>query len=369
MSITDNAVYVDGRRTDNPPSLELTFETMEERGGIGWIDLLQPTPDEIRAVGRELELHDLVVEDAISAHQRSKLERYDDVLFLVLHPARYLDEPEQVEFGELHVVVGPHFVVTIRRCAKPDVSAIRHTLEANPEMLRRGPLGILHALMDRVVDDYSPVIAGLQNDIDEIEDQLFSRNPEVSQRIYELIREVVEFQRAVRPVAEMVHSLEVGAAFDAVQDAPRGHRRQAFVSALRGLREGDPAGGGGGVDVELERQFRDVRDHAIAVSERADEFRGILDNALTVHATLVAQQQNEEMERMTAASLKQAEAAKKISSWAAIFFAPTLVAGIYGMNFHHMPELHWVWGYPFALGLMVVAAFVLYRIFKRVDWL
>ncbi|WP_425955840.1 magnesium and cobalt transport protein CorA [Xylanimonas sp. McL0601] len=350
MSITDNAVYVDGHRADSPPSLELTLETMQACGGIGWIDLLQPSPEEIRAVANELGLHELAVEDAVNAHQRSKLERYDDVLFVVLHPARYLDGPEQVEFSELHVFVGPTFVVSVRRSEFPHVSPVRKALEARPDLLRLGPLAILHALLDRVVDEYQPVVAGLENDIDEIEDQLFSRDPAVSRRIYELAREVMTFQRATRPLVAIARTLESGRAFE---DSPGA-----------GAATGD-----GGLDVELQRALRDVLDHAIRYADRGDEFRALLDNALTVHATLVAQEQNEEVRHMTEASLKQAEAAKKISSWAAIFFAPTLVAGIYGMNFRHIPELGWFWGYPFALGLMVVAAFVLYRVFKRVDWL
>ncbi|QAY69333.1 magnesium and cobalt transport protein CorA [Xylanimonas protaetiae] len=353
MSITDNAVYVDGHRTDNPPSLELTLETMQACDGIGWIDLLQPSAAEIRAVADELGLHELAVDDAVNAHQRSKLERYDDVLFVVLHPARYLDSPEQVEFSELHVFVGPRFVVSVRRDEFPHVSPVRRALEARPDRLRLGPLAILHALLDRVVDEYAPVVAGLENDIDEIEDQLFSRDPEVSRRMYELSREVIRLQRATRPLVQIVRTLETGRVFDLAPGAG------AAVTE----------DGGAGMDVELERAFRDVLDHAIRYAERADEFRAVLDNALTVHATLVAQEQNEEVRHMTEASLKQAEAAKKISSWAAIFFAPTLVAGIYGMNFTHMPELHWLFGYPFALLLMVVAAFGLYSIFKRVDWL
>ena len=350
MSITDNAVYVDGRRADNPPSLELTLETMQACGGIGWIDLLQPSPDEIRAVAEELGLHPLAVDDAVNAHQRSKLERYDDVLFLVMHPARYLDGPEQVEFSELHVFVGPSFVVSVRRSEFPHVSPVRKALEARPDLLRLGPLAILHALLDRVVDEYEPVVAGLENDIDEIEDQLFTRDPQVSRRIYELSREVMTFQRATRPLVAIAQALESGRAFEETPGS--------------GLAWEDRA-----IHVELQRALRDVVDHAIRYADRADEFRSVLENALTLHATLVAQEQNEEMRHMTEASLKQAEAAKKISSWAAIFFAPTLVAGIYGMNFHNIPELTWRWGYPYALGLMVVLAFVLYRIFKRVDWL
>lgn len=352
MSITDNAVYVDGHRQSNPPSLELTLETMEACDGIGWIDLLQPSAAEIRAVADELRLHELAVDDAVNAHQRSKLERYDDVLFVVLHPGRYLDEPEEVEFSELHLFVGPRFVVSVRRDEFPHVSPVRRALEARPDRLRLGPLAILHALLDRVVDEYAPVVAGLENDIDEIEDQLFSRDQAVSRRIYELSREVITLQRATRPLVQIVRTLETGRVFEAAPGA-------GAVS------DDDDSG----LDLELQRAFRDVLDHAIRYAERADEFRAILDNALTVHATLVGQEQNEEMRRLSEVSLKQAEAAKKISSWAAIFFAPTLVAGIYGMNFHHMPELSWLFGYPFALLLMAAAAYLLWRVFRRVDWL
>jgi magnesium transporter len=352
VSITDNAVYVDGHRTANPVTFELTLETLRERGGVGWIDLEDPSPEEVRSVARELELHPLAVDDAVNAHQRSKLERYDDVLFVVLHPARYLDVTEEVEFGELHVFVGPDFVVTIRRAPYPDIAHLRNRLEATPDLLRRGPLAILHGLLDDVVDGYAPVIAGLENDIDEIQDQLFSREPKVSQRIYELAREVIAFQRAVRPVVGMVRALETGTAFDAAPAA-------SIVAGTDGAAH----------DVELQRHLRDVLDHTIRVAERADEFRSLLDNALTVHATLVGQEQNDEMRRLSEVSVRQAEAAKKISSWAAIFFAPTLIAGIYGMNFHHMPELRWLFGYPFALVLMVVTGFVLYRVFRHVDWL
>jgi magnesium transporter len=208
---------------------------------------------------------------------------------------------------------------------------------------------VVHALLDDVVDGYAAVVAGLENDIDEVEDQLFNRNPDVSRRIYDLSREVIAFQRAIRSIQQIVEKIATGTVFD---EAP-----------------GAGASGRIELSVEIERAFRDVQDHAIRYAERAAEFRAVLGNALTVHSTLVAQEQNEEMQRMTEVSVKQAEAAKKISSWAAVFLAPTLVAGIYGMNFDRMPELHWVFGYPFALAVMAAAAFGLYAVFKRVDWL
>ncbi|MBD7949768.1 MULTISPECIES: magnesium and cobalt transport protein CorA [Oerskovia] len=338
MGIVDNAVYVDGRRTANPSSLDETFETLRERHGLAWIGLYRPSEAEIRAVADEFSLHHLAVDDAIAAHQRPKLERYDDNLFVVLRPARYLDAEERVEFGELHVFVGPDYVVTVRHAESPDVAAVRRRLEATPELLRRGPEAILYAVLDQVVDEYAPVVAGLQNDIDEIEDQLFSGDPAVSRRIYELSREVIAFQRATHPVVGILQALE------------RGSEKY-------------------GVDIELQRNLRDVLDHSLRLAEQADSFRLLLQNALMVQATLVAQHQNEEMRRLSETSLAQGEEVKKISSWAAILFAPTLVGTIYGMNFARMPELDWVYGYPLAILAMVAMGFTLYAIFKRHRWL
>ena len=338
MGIVDTAVYVDGRRTANPSSLDETFETMRERHGLAWVGLYRPSEAEIRAVAEELSLHHLAVDDAIAAHQRPKLERYDDNLFVVLRPARYLDAEERVEFGELHVFVGPDFVVTVRHAESPDVGAVRRRLESTPELLRLGPEAILYAVLDQVVDEYAPVVAGLQNDIDEIEDQLFSGDPAVSRRIYELSREVIAFQRATHPVVGILQSLE------------RGSEKY-------------------GVDIELQRNLRDVLDHSLRLAEQADSFRVLLQNALMVQATLVAQHQNEEMRRLSETSLAQGEEVKKISSWAAILFAPTLVGTIYGMNFERMPELGWGLGYPAAVAAMVAMGFALYLIFKRHKWL
>ena len=338
MALRDNAVYVGGKRTADPQSLDETFECMRDRRGMAWIGLYRPDKTEILAVAKEFELHPLAVEDAVTAHQRPKLERYDNVLFTVLRPARYLDDVERVEFGEVHIFTGPDFVVTIRQAESPDLAKVRERLERSPDLLCLGPEAVLYAILDQVVDEYAPVVAGLENDIDEIEDQLFQGDPAVSRRIYELSREVIEFQRATHPLLSILAALEGG--FDKYD-----------------------------VDVELQRALRDVKDHAIRVVERADSFRTLLQNALTVQATLVGQAQNEEMQAMTAMSIAQNEEVKKISAWAAIFFAPTFVASLYGMNFHHMPELSWEWGYPFALALMVLLAFVLFRVFKRRGWL
>jgi magnesium transporter len=211
-------------------------------------------------------------------------------------------------------------------------------MQDTPDLLALGPEAVLYAILDEVVDEYEPVVAGLQNDIDEIENDLFGGQPQVSRRIYALSREVIEFQRATQPLGDMIESLRLG--FEKYH-----------------------------VDVELHRHLRDVLDHTVRVVERGDAFRQLLQNALTVHATLVGQRQNDEMRHLTETSLAQSEEVKKISSWAAILFAPTLVGTIYGMNFRNMPELHWEFGYPFALGLMVAMGFALYTAFKKRNWL
>jgi magnesium transporter len=216
---------------------------------------------------------------------------------------------------------------------------VRKRLEHAPELLALGPLAIMYAVLDQVVDEYSPVVSGLENDIDEIEDQLFTEDSNVSRRIYELSREVIAFQRATQPLVGILATL-----------------RERIGS-------GDPR------TLELHRDLRDVEDHVVTLVERVDGFRALLQNALMVHATLVAQRQNDETKALTEASLRQADQAKRISSWAAILFAPTLVASIYGMNFKYMPELNWPFGYPLAVALMLVLAFVLYSVFKAKSWL
>ena len=338
MALIDNAVYVGGRRTPDPANLDETFTLMRERDGMAWIGLYRPDDDEIRRVAGEFSLHPLAVDDALAGHQRAKLERYGDTLFVVLRPARYLDDVEEVEFGELHVFVGPDFVVTIRHAESPNLARVRRRLENAPELLGTGPEAVLYAILDEVVDEYAPVIAGLENDIDEIEDQLFAGDEGVSLRIYKLLREVINFQRATQPLVLMLQNLL------------RGSDKYA-------------------VGLELQRSLRDVLDHVLRIVDRAGAFRAILENALTVQSALVAQRQNEEMKRLTEQSVSQAEDMKRISSWAAILFAPTLIGGIYGMNFDVMPELHWAWGYPFAIGLMAALGVGLYVVFKKRHWL
>ncbi|MGH3387385.1 MAG: magnesium and cobalt transport protein CorA [Actinomadura sp.] len=339
QSVVDNAVYRDGKRSTSPATLADTFGRLRDQiGCMAWIGLYRPAEAQLQSLAEEFGLHELALEDAIVAHQRPKLERYGDTLFVVLRAARYLDATEEVDFGELHVFVGRDFVLTVRHSEAPDLAEVRQRLEDDVELLRRGPEAVLYAILDTVVDGYAPVIAGLQNDIDEIETEVFRGDPAVSRRIYKLSREVIEFQRATQPLLAMLDGLTAG--FDKY-----------------------------GTDEELQRYLRDVADHATTVTERVDGFRQMLQDILTVNATLVSQAQNEEMKLLTQASFAQNEEVKKISAWAAILFAPTLIGTIYGMNFAHMPELRWFAGYPFALALMAVVCLTLYVVFKHRDWL
>src|SRR6478736_5665969 len=325
MTLVDAAVYRDGRRVSGGTAVEVLTEA-RANGGMAWVGLYRPNAEEMRAIADVLDLHPLAVEDTLVGHQRAKLERYGDMTFLVLQPARYMDENETVEFGEVHVFVGPGYVITVRHAENPDLSTVRHTLEARPEILSLGPYAVVWAVCDDIIDQYLPVVAGVENDVDEIEDELFSRQ-----------REVVDLQHATTPLVDM---------FD---------RLQKIVMEVTGASEA-PA-------------FRDVDDHARRVVDKVDSCRATLDSALTVHATMVEQENNEAMRRMAELGLKQNDQVKKVSGWAAILFAPTLVGTIYGMNFVHMPELEWVFGYPMALGLMVATSVTLYAVFKRRGWL
>ncbi|WP_205544015.1 magnesium/cobalt transporter CorA [Rubrobacter indicoceani] len=337
--LTNNAVYVEGRKSAEPDSLRSTYEIIRRNhAGVAWIGLYKPTDREFASVAEEFGLHELAVEDAIKAHQRPKLERYGDTLFVVLRPARYVDAEEDVKFSEIHIFVGENFVVTVRHGESPDTADLKQRLEERPDLLVHGPEAILYALLDQVVDRYRPVVEGLENDIDEIEAEVFSGNPNASRRIYELSREVIEFQRATKPLVGMLDGLTAG--FEKY-----------------------------GIDQELQRYLRDVQDHVLQVVEQVEGFRQILQNILSVNLTLVSVQQNEEVKGLTEVSIKQNDEVKKISAWAAILFAPTAIAGVYGMNFDDMPELHWSLGYPFALGLMFLVCMTLFFIFKNRGWL
>lgn len=338
-TMIDNAVYRDGLRIATPDTTAETARVLRDAPDVmGWIGLYQPESSDLESLAEEFGLHELALEDAIQAHQRPKIERYDDTLFVVLRAARYLDVPEEIEFGELHVFVGPRFVLTVRHGGSPDLSRVRGRMEDDPEMLARGPEAVLYAILDAVVDGYAPVLAGLAHDIDEIEDEVFIGDTEVAQRIYELSQEVVEFQRAVKPLRPILAGLAAGSAKYQVGE-------------------------------ELQEYLRDVADHTTDAADRLEGFRLTLRDILSLNATLVAQRQNEEMQKLAEASNDQNEEVKKISAWAGILFAPTLVSSLYGMNFAHMPELQWQFGYAFAVVLMFVSSLVMWLIFRRKGWI
>lgn len=337
-SMVDAGIYVAGQRVASPKTVAETATALREtKGAMAWIGLFRPSEAQLRPVAEEFGLHELAVEDAIVAHQRPKLERYGDTLFAVLRAATYLDKEEEVEFGEIHCFLGPDFVITVRHSRTPDLGVVRHRMEAIPELLALGPEAVLYAILDSVVDGFAPVVAGLDKDIDEIEAEVFRGDPRVSRRIYELSGEVIEFQRSTRPLHGMLEALVAG--FEKY-----------------------------GTNEELQRYLRDVADHATTVTERVIGFRQMLSDILAVNATLVNQAQNEEVKRLTEASFAQNEEVKRISAWAAIIFAPTLIAAVYGMNFD-MPEYHWALGYPYALVLMGVVSVGLWFIFRRRGWL
>ena len=349
--IVANAIYVDGRRAVEPTSLQETYEACREQHGLAWIGLYEPTEEEFSSVAEEFGLHPLAVEDAIKAHQRPKIEQYDGTMFVVLRPARYIDETETVEFGEIHVFVGEDFVVTVRHGEATTLARVRRELEALPELLRRGPVAILYAIMDHVVDDYAPVVAGLENDIDEIETEVFGGNMAVSRRIYELSREAIQCRRATAPLAEVLSNLVEDDAYQ--------------------------------VDPEVRRYLRDVWDHTLRLTDKVVGLGELLQNILSVNLTLVNLSQSEQVTKLTEVNIKQTEEVnsltqssiaqndqvKKITAWAAILVVPTIVTGVYGMNFEYMPELHWLLGYPLALALIVLVSVGLYFIFKRAGWL
>ncbi|HWH27279.1 MAG TPA: magnesium and cobalt transport protein CorA [Pseudolysinimonas sp.] len=337
--VVNNVVYVGGRKLESPPTLEGTFDVLaRHENALAWIGLYRPDKPTLDTLAAEFGLHELAIEDAVTAHQRPKLERYGDILFMVLRAAHYDDEAERVEFGELHVFCGANFVITVRHAESPDLSIVRHRMEGTAEALNEGAEAVLYAILDAVVDGYAPVVAGIANDIDEIETQVFDGDPSVSRRVYELNREVIEFERAVAPLIGIIETLSTGYA--------DGH-----------------------VGEVLQQYLRDVADHVVHAYERIEQFRALLRDILVVNASLVGQKQNEEAARLSAANILQADQTRKISGWAAILFAPTLVGAIYGMNFRFMPELDQPWGYPAALGLMLASSVVLYIVFKKRGWL
>jgi magnesium transporter len=322
--IVDCAVYDEGTRLNGRFELHKAYEAARDHGKFVWIGLHKPTAEEFESVRREFDLHELAVEDAIHAHQRPKLETYDDMLFMVLKPVHYVDPDEVIELGEILLFVGADYIVSVRHGDVMELGDVRRRLEGEPELLRCGPSAVLYAILDRIVDGYMPAVEGVENDIEEVEREVFSAerlNP--AERIYKLRREATEFYRAAAPLVD-----------------PAGR----LASGELGL-----------VTEGLHEYLRDVHDHLLRVVGRIEVARENLGSILTANLTQVGVRQNEDMRR--------------ISAWVAIIAVPTMIAGIYGMNFDHMPELGWSLGYPAVLLTMAVLCTGLYRYFKRAGWL
>ncbi len=328
--ILDTGLYQDGRRHPGELGLDHLFDACHGPESFVWIGLYEPTEEEFDAVRREFQFHELAVEDAINAHQRPKLEVYGDSLFMVLKTACYR-EPDDVDFGELLLFVGPSFVVSVRHGKASSLGDVRREVDQRPDLLRNGPSAVLHAIVDRVVDDYQPVIEALDNDISELEVEVFSPDGRSrSDRIYKLKREVLEFRRAVLPLVHPLERLAAG--------------RHPIVAE------------------EIRHYFRDVEDHVLRVLAQIEAYSELLTNAL--QASLVQVQV-----RQADAARKQGDDVRKISAWAAIIAVPTLLTGVYGMNFDHMPELHKTLGYPVILAVMVAICLGLYLRLRRAGWL
>ena len=323
--IVDFAVYDNGVRRDGQLRLEDALECAHSSPDIFvWIGLHEPTEPEFSAVVEEFQLHPLAVEDAIHAHQRPKLETYGDTLFVVLKPARYVDPEEIVHLSEVMLFIGDGFLITVRHGESRVLGEVRQTLECDAGRLKWGPLGVLHAIVDRVVDDYAVVVRGLNTDIEEIERQVFSEERiNHAKRIYRLKSEILEFRQAVVGLDDPLENLANGKVAEA--------------------------------EAALLTYFRDVHDHVLRIAERIEAIDNLLSSALTANLAQVGVRQNEDM--------------RKISAWVAIVAVPTMIAGIYGMNFEHMPELGWKYGYPSALVVMVACCVALYAMFRARDWL
>jgi magnesium transporter len=331
-AVVNCVTYRDGVRVPGAGDLTAAVEQVRKSDdGFVWLGLHEPTAEEFAGIAELFELHPLAVEDAVEAHQRPKLERYGDTLFAVFKTVCYVEHKELtatsevVNTGEIMVFVGPAFVITVRHGRHGSLGPLREELEGHPQQLAKGPAAVLHAIADHVVDDYLIVTDAVQEDIDQVESDVFAENGARLDpgRIYQLKRELLELKRAVAPLDRPVQEL-----------------------ATRPIRV---------IDSEIQAYFRDVSDHLLRAIEQIAAFDELLNSILQAHLAQVSVAQNEDM--------------RKITAWAALIAVPTMVTGVYGMNFEHMPELHWTFGYPLVLVVIAVACLVLYRGFKRNNWL
>ncbi|KUN77152.1 magnesium/cobalt transporter CorA [Streptomyces griseoruber] len=330
--IVDCGLYRDGHRAEGPADLSDALAEARASGGFVWIGLYEPTEDEFEHVTEEFGLHPLAVEDALNAHQRPKLEVYHDSLFQVFNPVVYEPESDTVSSGEIMVFLGDAFVVTVRHGEGSPLGAVRRRLEDDPEILAKGPTAVLYAVADAIVDHYLEVVTELGTDLEELETEVFSptgggsRN--TASRIYGFKRQLLHFRRACVPLMPpMTRLAETG-----------------------GLGSGLPF-----VNDRARPFFRDVSDHLTRVNESVEGLDRLVSDILSAHLAQMSVRQNDDM--------------RKISAWAAMAAVPTMIAGIYGMNFDHMPELHWLWSYPAVIALMAALEALLYRLFKRRGWL
>ena len=325
--IVDCAHYKDGaRQHDGALTPEQAAEVARASGSgeFVWLGLHEPEPGDMERLQKLFGLHELAVEDAQLAHQRPKIEDYDEGYFIVLRTAHYHEEREEVHFGEIHLFAAPGYVITVRHGPGSELASARRRLEARPDLLELGAASAVWAVLDKVVDDYMPVVEGIEDDIEEVESEVFDDDiPAPTKRIYRLKREVIEFHRAVWPLLSPLGALEGG-----------GYER---------------------VPEELRSYFRDVADHARRVDEQVTSQRELLTSVLEANLALVSVNQN--------------EIVKKISAIAAIVAVPTFIASVYGMNFEHMPELDSRAGYPLALLAMGICVLVLIAFFRRIRWL
>jgi magnesium transporter len=322
--IVDIAVYREGRRLPGIDSWTDAWAAYEQGDGFLWVGLYEPSHAEFEEACTRLHLHELAVEDAIKAHQRPKLEVFGDTLFVVLRTARYVDETETVEFGEILVFVGQRFVVVVRHGTASELASARADLEARPDFLAHGPSAVLYGILDKVVDDYVPVLDGLEDDVSEVEEAVFSMltaNP--VERIYKLKREVIDFRRSIAPLVQ-----------------PLGRLTDESLPC---------------VGESVRAYFRDVLDHVQRASEQVESLDDALTSVLEANLIQVGVRQNDDM--------------RKISAWAAMAIVPTLIASIYGMNFQHIPFARHGEGFVLTVGFMVVIVVVMYRYFRRQGWL
>ena len=325
--IVDSALYRKGTRVPvdcRPEDLHDMRSRVTDEGDFVWVGLHDPTEAELEDVAVAFGLHPLAVEDAFHAHQRPKLERYEDSLFLILKTLWYVDEEDAVETGEINLFIGRDFIVSVRHGEGSELTTARHHLESQESVLTHGPSAVVYAVCDRVVDAYMEVVEELEIDVDEVEESVFSTaRTNDSERIYTLKREIAEVRRAVMPLREPMRRFATG-------QVP-------------------------GIEDEAAPFFRDVADHLTRAAEIVDTLDSLLSTAFDAHLAGISVRQNEDM--------------RKISAGIGLIATPTLIAGVYGMNFQHMPELGWWWGYPFSLALMVASSVALWVFFKKSGWL